>query len=216
MIAGIRADDTAAARAERMKLYAAFLKDMDSDGKGASAQFSEIDLSDPEDVKALIPDGNKEVLVHFGTENFLARYRKYGDHIVEWRTQYPRLSSVDMRYERQVVLQMPQKDSTVTNGAAGDATAPAATAGRTIAVEKTATSKAPSAAAKAPVAIKPVHASAAKSTPVARSVKPAANAAKDAAMRKRVEAIKAWMVKREKARAATQPHPSSSASGAVN
>ena len=189
VVAGIRAEDSAAARADRMKLYAAFLKDMDSDGKGASAQFSEIDLSDPEDLKALIPDGNNEVLIHFGTENFLARYRKFQDHIVEWRTQYPRLSSVDMRYERQVVLQMPQKDSTVASAPAGGAPSVAAEArpaqsraGKPVALTGT-----------LPVA----HAAVA-----ARPAKISSSAAKQAATRKRVEAIRAWMAKREKARAA--------------
>ena len=202
VVAGIRATDSAASRADRMKLYAAFLRDMDSDGKGSSSQFSEIDLSDPEDVKVLVPDGNSEVLVHFGTENFLARYRKYQDHIVEWRTQYPRLSSVDMRYERQVVLQMPQKDSTVTASAA----AQAATAAPVMD------------AAKLP----PAHASSVRpataTTKAVISSRPGrvvANAeAKQAASRKRVEAIKAWMAKREKARAGA--HPAGTGSGQLN
>ena len=195
-----------------MKLYAAFLKDMDSDGKGSSAQFSEIDLSDPEDVKALVPDGNSEVLVHFGTENFLARYRKYGEHIAEWRTQYPRLSSVDMRYERQVVLQMPQKDSTVVNaapvevGAAANekpkVTAPVAMAARRPATTGPVPSK-PAVARASAATAKPAH------TPMGAE-------AKEAATRKRVEAIKAWMAKREKSRAAAAAHSGSAASGQAN
>ena len=66
-----------------------------------------MDLSNPEDVKALIPDHSTEILVHFGEEDFLERYRRFKEHLPEWRTQYPKLSSVDMRYERQVVLEMP-------------------------------------------------------------------------------------------------------------
>ena len=205
VVAGLKAEESAAGRAERMKLYAAFLKDMDSDGKGASGQFSEIDLSDPEDVKALIPDGNTEVLVHFGTENFLARYRKYQDHIVEWRTQYPRLSSVDMRYERQVVLQMPQKDSTIVGPLAGESSASAKLA-------------------PLPSAKTPVHAIAAskpspkpKAIVTAKSAHPATNATtKEAETRKRVEAIKAWMAKREKTRAATAAHSANAPTGQAN
>ena len=211
VVAGIRAEDSPAARADRMKLYAAFVKDMDSDGKSSSTQFSEIDLSDPEDVKALIPDGNSEVLVHFGTENFLARYRKYQDHIVEWRTQYPRLSSVDMRYERQVVLQMPQKDSTVTASPAAPAVAEAARP------------KAAPAATVASAKVPATHVNAV-ATPGTGATKLSAAAkarpankieTKEAATRKRVEAIKAWMAKREKARAAAA-HSGSTASGQLN
>jgi cell division protein FtsQ len=53
--------------------------------------------------------------VHFGEDNFLERYRRFKEHLPEWRTLYPKLSSVDMRYEQQVVLQMPP-------GSAGQAT----------------------------------------------------------------------------------------------
>jgi cell division protein FtsQ len=44
--------------------------------------------------------------VHFGDEEYLERYRQYQAHLAEWRAQYPKLASVDMRYERQVVLEM--------------------------------------------------------------------------------------------------------------
>ena len=114
VVTGVKASESGDARAEQMKLYAAFLRDLDSDGKNTSTLLSEIDLSDPEDARALIPDHNAEILVHFGKENFLARYRRFEEHVAEWRSQYPRLSNVDMRYERQVVLQMPPRDATVS------------------------------------------------------------------------------------------------------
>ncbi len=203
VVTGLRADDSAEGRAERMKLYAAFLKDLDSDGKGASAELSEIDLSNPEDAKALIPDHNSEILVHFGTEHFLDRYRRFQEHVTEWRTQYPRLSGVDMRYDRQVVLQMPPKDSTVQPGMAAqsaDSHEPP-TAGHSAA----------HAAAHSSTAS---HVPIVRNTPAVRSAtaKPASapdtastrshSAVNEAATRKRIEAIKAWMARRDKARAA--------------
>ncbi len=220
VVTGVRAEDDPAARAVRMKLYAAFLKDLDSDGKGTSSQLSEVDLSDPEDVKALIPDHNAEVLVHFGQKDFLARYHRFEEHIAEWRSQYPHLSGVDMRYERQVVLQMPPKDSTVT-AQGGDAAAtsasvtPVAVAAKMAAasmstpsakkpaVHAVVVSTAPKAAPKL-AATKPASAAVAKATPPAHHAEAVKNtkAANDAATRKRVEAIKAWMAKREKMRAA--------------
>ncbi len=119
VVTGLKPEDAPELRAQRMRLYSGFLHDLDSTGKKVSTELSEVDLSDPEDLKALLPSGNgSETLVHFGTGNFLARYQRFEDHIEEWRGQYPRLSSVDMRYERQVVLQMPPKDSTVTGGSA--------------------------------------------------------------------------------------------------
>jgi cell division protein FtsQ len=217
VVTGIRAEDDAAARAVRMKLYAAFLKDLDSDGKGTSSQLSEVDLSDPEDVKALIPDHNAEVLVHFGQKDFLQRYHRFEEHIAEWRSQYPHLSGVDMRYERQVVLQMPPKDSTVTPGADTAMTpiAPVAVAARAAAaamnpaitprpaVHSVVVPTAPTNAPK-PAVAKPTPAAVARTTPPAHHAEANRNtkAANDAATRKRVEAIRAWMAKREKIRAA--------------
>ena len=115
VVTGLKPDDSPESREQRMHLYSAFLKDLDSEGKKVSADLSEVDLSDPEDIKALLPNANGETLVHFGTDSFLHRYKRFQEHIAEWRSQYPRLSSVDMRYERQVVLQMPPKDSTVAS-----------------------------------------------------------------------------------------------------
>ena len=217
VITGVKAEEEPEARAQRMRLYTAFLKDLDSDGKSTSALLSEIDLSDPEDVKALIPDHNSEVLVHFGTENFLARYKKFEDHIAEWRSQYARLSSVDMRYERQVVLQMPAKDSTVGGSAGtGDATAPKAdvasaappktrpTSAKTSPTPTQVTSSTTPSALAVPAAAKGAPAATLKSSakPAHAAAKPAAKfQARDAAMHKRVEAIKAWMAKRHAAQA---------------
>jgi cell division protein FtsQ len=106
VVTGIGANDPLSVRAARMKIYQRFTSDLDSGGETISRNLSEVDLSDPEDVRALIPDRAGAVLVHFGEDNFLERYKKFQDHLPEWRTQYPGLSSVDMRYEQQVVLQM--------------------------------------------------------------------------------------------------------------
>jgi cell division protein FtsQ len=111
VVTGISAGDPVSTRAARMKIFERFTSELDGAGEKApgekiSEELSEVDLSNPEDVKALIPDHSTEILVHFGEDNFLDRYRRFKEHLPEWRTVYPKLSSVDMRYERQVVLEM--------------------------------------------------------------------------------------------------------------
>jgi len=108
VVTGILASDPASTRAARMKIFEQFTSDLDSTGEKISQKLSEVDLSNPEDVKAVIPDDGKDVLVHFGDTDFLNRYQKFEEQLAEWRTQYPTLASVDMRYERQVVLEMQQ------------------------------------------------------------------------------------------------------------
>jgi cell division protein FtsQ len=109
VVTGISAKDPLPVRAGRMHLYQQFISDLDSGGTRVSTQVSEVDLSDPEDVSALLPAEGSDIQVHFGDSDFLTRYRSYQQHLPEWRQQYPHLSSVDMRYENQVVLDMNQQ-----------------------------------------------------------------------------------------------------------
>lgn len=170
VVTGIAAADPLSVRAARMKIYAKFTADLDAEGERISQSLSEVDLSNPEDVKAVIPDRTSEVLVHFGEEDFLNRYKKYEAHLAEWRAQYPKLSSVDMRYERQAVLEM-QPGSSVPVAPAGAATSGAGDAG----AGATAVPVAP-APAKAPVTAA-THPAAAKSTAKAKAKAPVHHAA---------------------------------------
>ncbi len=110
ILTGINAADPLSTRAARMRIYNDFTSDLDSSGEHISEKLSEVDLSNPEDVKALMPEVSggitTDLLVHFGDSNFLPRYRKFEAHLHEWLTDHPKLASVDMRYEHQVVLEM--------------------------------------------------------------------------------------------------------------
>ena len=117
VVTGIVAADAMVTRASRMRLFQSFVGALDGTGEHISAKLSEIDLSNPEDVRALIPDSGSEVLVHFGDSEFLGRYRAYEAHLAEWRQQYPHLASVDMRYERQAVLEMAPGSAVPVNDA---------------------------------------------------------------------------------------------------
>jgi cell division protein FtsQ len=111
VVTGISAKDPLPVRAARMHLYQQFISDLDSSGTKVSSQLSEVDLSDPEDLWALLPAEGSDIQVHFGDSDFLARYRSFQQHLPEWRQQYPHLASVDMRYENQVVLDMNHEES---------------------------------------------------------------------------------------------------------
>jgi len=106
VLTGISADDPLSTRAARMRIYLEFMAALDATGEGVSRRLSEVDVSNPEDVKAIVPDQGSDILVHFGEEKYLERYHQYQEHLAEWRATYPKLASVDMRYEQQVVLEM--------------------------------------------------------------------------------------------------------------
>ena len=123
VLTGLAADDTPELRASRMEVYRRFMTDLDSGGQHRTSALSEVDVTNPEDVKALVTLGGSDVLVHFGDEDFLRRFESFGRHLPEWRTQYPKLASADMRYERQVVLEMgggatPPPEDSISHGTA--------------------------------------------------------------------------------------------------
>ncbi len=111
VITGMQESEPLSTRAARMKTYSALIRDLDSEGGNYSQALSEVDLSDPEDVKVLVPDAEGAVLVHMGSSDFLRRYKTFLAHVSEWRQQVPgqKLDSVDLRYEGQIVVNPDKK-----------------------------------------------------------------------------------------------------------
>ena len=121
VVTGIAASDSPAERKARMAVYQRLLAELDSNNQRTSEQISEIDLTDTEDAQVLMPEQGGDVLVHFGEDSFLERYQRYKAHIAEWRQQYPKLASVDLRYDQKVVLEM-ASGTDVAQAAANDQT----------------------------------------------------------------------------------------------
>jgi cell division protein FtsQ len=104
VILGASSGEPLSTRAARMKIYNELIGQMDSGGAQYSHDLSEVDLSDPDDVKVLASDPQGAVLVHLGSSNYLDRYKVYVSHVQEWRQQFDKLESVDLRYDRQIVV----------------------------------------------------------------------------------------------------------------
>jgi len=104
VILGMNLGEPQSMRAARMKTYQALVTQLDSSGAHYSQDLSEVDLSDAEDVKVLANDAGGEVLVHLGSSDYLDRFKIYKGHAQEWRQQFARLDSVDLRYEHQIVV----------------------------------------------------------------------------------------------------------------
>jgi cell division protein FtsQ len=104
VIVGIGSSQPVTARAAQMKIYNQLIRELDSGGGRYSSDLSEVDLSDREDVKVLTNDPDGEVLVHLGSSNYLDRFKIYVAHLREWRQQFQKLESVDLRYDRQIIV----------------------------------------------------------------------------------------------------------------
>jgi cell division protein FtsQ len=106
VVTGIDPRDPLASRTARMAVYMRLLGELDANDQRLSEQISEIDLTDPQDARVLLPEQGRDILGHFGEDRFMERYQRYKGHIAEWRQQYPKLAAVDLRYDNQVVLEM--------------------------------------------------------------------------------------------------------------
>src|SRR5579859_8034824 len=112
VIRGITETEPLSSRAAAMKIYNRLVSELGAtDGESAAAnsvnyvkQLSEVDLSDPENVKVTANDPGGTMVVHLGKEDFLPLYKLYVAHIAEWRQQFQNVQSVDLRYEGQVVV----------------------------------------------------------------------------------------------------------------
>ena len=104
VVVGMTDTEPLSTRAARMKMYVQLMKELDAGGAHYSRDLSDVDLSDPDDVKATVTDPNGAVLVHLGSSNFLERFKIYVAHVQEWRTQFQKLESVDLRYDHQVIV----------------------------------------------------------------------------------------------------------------
>ncbi len=104
VIVGMNSGEPPSTRAARMKLYNDLVSQLDAGGARYSQELSEIDLSDPDDVKVMANNRAGEVLVHLGSSNYLERYKIYVTHLLEWQQQFDKLESVDLRYDRQIIV----------------------------------------------------------------------------------------------------------------
>ena len=134
VVTGIDPRDPLASRTARMAVYQRLLAELDASNQHLSEQLSEIDLTDAEDARVTMPEQGADILAHFGDERFLERYQRYKAHIAEWRQQYPKLAAVDLRYERQVVLEM-TPGSNATQATASGEDAPDASGGKPTSTE---------------------------------------------------------------------------------
>jgi cell division protein FtsQ len=109
VVVGMNPGEPLSTRTARMKIYNDLVRQLDADGGHYSQDLSEVDVSDPEDVKVLANDPAGAVLVHLGSSDYLTRYKVYVSHVRGWRQQFDKLESVDLRYDHQIIVNPDQQ-----------------------------------------------------------------------------------------------------------
>ena len=104
VILGMNPGEPLSTRAPRMKAYNELVQELDSSGARYSQDLSEVDLSDLDNLKVRVNDPAGDVLVELGAADYLKRYKIYVSHVQEWRHQFQKLESVNLRYDNQVIV----------------------------------------------------------------------------------------------------------------
>jgi cell division protein FtsQ len=104
-------------RRARLALYLDFMRQLGAEAPRTGWMISEVYLTDGEDLKALLINGQQTVQIHFGQKDFLQRLHNFLVLLPEIQKSNGKLDSVDLRYRNQVVVD-PQRSAPPANGAA--------------------------------------------------------------------------------------------------
>lgn len=111
VVTGINSAMPRDARAGRMQMMARFMAQIREVRADAGDWVSEIDLSDATDLQAtfagLQASGSTipgAVLVHFGNNRFHDKFQVLLNNITQWQAAAGRIASVDLRFQREVVV----------------------------------------------------------------------------------------------------------------
>ncbi len=88
----------------RLSLYMEFTRQLTGELSASGWTLSEVDLADPDDLRAVLAQGSDTIQAHFGDRDFLQRFHNFLDLWPEVRTSNPKIDSVDLRYHRQVIV----------------------------------------------------------------------------------------------------------------
>ena len=96
-------------REKRMQTYQEFMKDVDLVRPGSSDCVSELDLSNPRDLRVVLTglgggSDTHAVTVHFGQNDFAGKYRMLVENFAQWQANSGPVHSIDLQYSRQVVV----------------------------------------------------------------------------------------------------------------
>jgi cell division protein FtsQ len=95
-------------REKRMQTYQEFMKDVDLVKPGSSEGVSELDLSNPRDLRVVLSGlggaAAHAVTVHFGQNDFTGKYRMLVENFAQWQASSGQVHSIDLQYSRQVVV----------------------------------------------------------------------------------------------------------------
>jgi len=108
IVTGISEELSREQRERRIQPYQEFMKDIDLVRGGSSKDVSEIDLSDPQDLRVVMTglsraNESQAVTIHFGLNDFIGKFRTLAEKFSQWQSENGCVQSVDLRFRRPVL-----------------------------------------------------------------------------------------------------------------
>jgi cell division protein FtsQ len=96
-------------RERRMQTYQEFMKNIDLVRSESSERVSEVELSNPKDLRVVMTglaraNDSQAVTIHFGAGDFTGKYRMLVENFADWQAKVGCVQSVDLQFSKQVVL----------------------------------------------------------------------------------------------------------------
>ena len=109
IVSGASEDVPREQREKRMQTYEEFMKAVDLVRGGSSDRVSELDLSNPKDLRVVMTglasaNDSQAVTIHFGSSEFTGKYKMLVDNFSQWQANAGHVQSIDLQYSRQVVV----------------------------------------------------------------------------------------------------------------
>jgi cell division protein FtsQ len=109
IVSGVSEDVPREQREKRMQTYQEFMNDIDLVRGGSSDRVSEMDLSNPKDLRVVMTGlasagDSQAVTIHFGYSEFRNKFKMLIDNFSQWQANAGRVQSIDLQYSRQVVV----------------------------------------------------------------------------------------------------------------
>ncbi len=109
VVTGVSEDLAREQREKRMQSFQEFMKDIDLVRGGSSQNVSEVDLSNPKDLRVVMTGlasavDSQAVTIHFGSSDFTGKYKMLVDNFTQWQANAGHVQSIDLQYSRQVVV----------------------------------------------------------------------------------------------------------------
>jgi cell division protein FtsQ len=109
VVSGVSEDLPRDQREKRMQTYQEFLKDAELVKPGSSDRVSEVELSNPKDLRVVMTglagiNDPQAVTIHFGQSEFSGKYHMLVENFAQWQANTGRVQSIDLQYPRQVVV----------------------------------------------------------------------------------------------------------------